>query len=115
MRLKLNLNKYYEGLEDYQIGMLFGLFVSAKPNIDRTKQLILEGKKVSNTLALVIKSNTLRSFSEIDEFMKSSGKDPIFDLERLKKEAGGNLKDVDELPLVKKYYFLMEEPEKSKK
>ena len=40
MRLQLNLNRYYEGLEPWQVNGVFSRFVCMKPDISRVKYLL---------------------------------------------------------------------------
>ncbi len=107
MRLQLNLNKYYEGLDYNQINTLFRLFINAKQDIKRTKEIRINASDVDETLKIIYKANTIRSFRSIDDFMKSIGKEPIFEVEKLKEKAGGSFAAIDEMPLVEKYDFLM--------
>ncbi|MCD8027159.1 MAG: hypothetical protein LUF02_00505 [Erysipelotrichaceae bacterium] len=77
MRLQLNLNQYYEGLDDYQVNQLFGLFMDMKPRVDFLKERI-EDHKTEDSFYVTLRAMTFSGFRVIDEFMESVGKDPIF-------------------------------------
>ncbi|MCD8143268.1 MAG: hypothetical protein LUD83_08360 [Clostridiales bacterium] len=110
MRLQLNLNQYYDGLEDYQVNTLFGLFADVKPRIDFLQDLIEDGK-AGTSFFRTCRATSFSGFREIDEFMQSVGKEPIFDIMKSLSDANMQFDAVPVQPLIERFYFLMSEPQ----
>ncbi len=108
MRLQLNLNQYYEGLDDYQVNQLFGLFMNMKPRVDALK-VSIANKTNHGSMYETYRNRAFSGFRQIDELMQSLGKDVIFDMRRILDECDKHYDQIDIQPLLDKYTYLMEE------
>ncbi|MCD8027160.1 MAG: hypothetical protein LUF02_00510 [Erysipelotrichaceae bacterium] len=108
MRLQLNLNQYYDGLDDYQVNQLFNLFMNMKPRVDALKVSIAH-KTNHGEMYETYRNRAFSGFRQIDDYMKSLGKDVIFDMRRILDECDEHYDQIDVQPLLDKYTYLMEE------
>lgn len=109
MRLQLNLNQYYDGLEDYQVNTLFGLFMGLKPRIEFLQGFIESGKTGESYFGTA-RAMSFSGFRQIDKFMQSVGKEPIFDIEGILSDVDQKYDAVPLQPLIDTYFFLISEP-----
>lgn len=111
MRLQLNLNQYYDCMDDYQVNQLFSLFVGIKLKITLLKKCIETCQ--TGEWYEYCKDVAFSGFGAIDVFMEELGKRPIFDTENILKKYNTDemfYEEFDIEPLIEKYEYLMEKP-----
>lgn len=113
MRLNLNLNKHYDGLELENVNEIFSRMLDMKPNIDGLSFLYDESEERFEKTdrwrnAKAIGEATLHyQVVSLDEYMTALEKESIFGTTKEKEFT-----DADFRAIIEKYNFLMSEPEK---
>ena len=112
MRLQLNLNQYYDGLDISQTNAIFSKFIEMKIKIEKMKLTLKTPKEERDelwkvTLKLYSKSIQER-VHEINSYMESIGKERIF-------EVGESIEDTNFEAIISRYEYLMSAPEKEEK
>ena len=115
MRLQLNLNKYYEGLDKAQINTLFSLFVNSKyvindvsRQMNRLKEDTYQPTEVAQLHHIISRERALRAFKAINDYMRSLGKEEIF-----KGVDTDDIEEVDFESLINQYNYLMSKPDET--
>lgn len=112
MRLQLNLNQYYEGLDISQVNSIFSKFIDMKVDVDAIKKLQSYQEEKKNAVwkagMMVYKINIQKTAKEINSYMESLGKEKIFDV-------GESIEDTNFETIISKYEYLMSVPEKEEK
>ncbi|MCD7892869.1 MAG: hypothetical protein LUG60_04120 [Erysipelotrichaceae bacterium] len=111
MRLQLNLNQYYDGLDDYQVNQLFGLFMNMKPVEEAIAEGLRDGFPQEKTSFQLVQAKLIQYCIEIDAFMESLSKNPIFYIIDQLEECHYDYAKVDTQANIDKYEYLMEEPQ----
>ena len=111
MRLQLNLNVHYEGLDLEHINKIFRAMLDLKPCIDKLEFIysIDNGESIDYEIAKKMnKVHMEYQINELDKYVISLGKDPIFGHEYKKNEI---ISDDEAQKIIEKYLYLMSEPE----
>ena len=112
MRLQLNLNQYYDGLDISQTNAIFSKFIDMKIKIEQMKLTLKapneERDELWKVTLKVYSKNILERANEINSYMESIGKEKIFDV-------GESIEDTDFEAIISKYEYLMSAPEKEEK
>lgn len=115
MRINLNLNKYYEGLDLEHINEIFSRMLNMKTNIDDLDYLYNESEnrfeqtrdwRLSKNICQAALHNQVR---DLDKYMEDIKRESIFGTEENKE-----IREKDYQAIIEKYRFLMSEPEKDK-
>ena len=117
MRLQLNLNQYYSGLDQMQVNTLFSLFVNMKYSMRSLESMTKKLKNGDHQLDefdrrhyLTVKRVSLSCLKAVNEYMISIGKDAIF-----KGIENPNIDEIDYEAIVNQYNYLMSKPEQESK
>ncbi len=111
MRLQLNLNQYYDGLDDYQVNQLFGLFMDMKSDEKAISEGIKDGYPKEKPVFQFVQVKLIQYCIDIDAFMESMDKKPIFDINKQLEECNNDYFKIDMQSIIDKYEYLMEEPQ----
>ncbi|MCD7949287.1 MAG: hypothetical protein LUG12_03355 [Erysipelotrichaceae bacterium] len=90
------------------MNQLFGLFMDIKPRVDFLKERI-EDHKTEDSFYVTLRAMTFSGFREIDEYMESAGKDPIFYIKKQLDECHRDYGKVDIQSMLYKYDYLIGE------
>lgn len=108
MRLQLNLNQYYDGLDISKVNCIFSKFIDMKTKIEQMKLILTtpveERDRVWEASLKVYSKRIIEKANGINAYMESLGKGKIFDV-------GESIEDTDFESIIKKYEYLMSEPE----
>lgn len=112
MRLQLNLNQYYDGLDISKTNAIFSKFIDMKTKIEQMKLTLKapaeERDKLWEAVLKVYSKRIIEKANEINAYMESIGKEKIFDV-------GESIEDTDFEAIISKYEYLMSAPEKEEK
>lgn len=112
MRLQLNLNQYYEGLNISQTNAIFSKFIDLKRKIEQIKITLNKPEEKRGPLwkvTLEVYSESIfERVNEINSYMESIGKERIFDV-------GKSIDDTNFENIISKYEYLMSTHEKDNK
>ena len=112
MRLQLNLNQYYDGLNISQTNAIFSKLIDLKVEIDQLKITLNKPQEKRGPLwkptLEVYSESILKRVNEINSFMESLGKERLFDV-------GESIEDTNFETIISKYEHLMSAPEKEEK
>lgn len=112
MRLQLNLNQYYDGLNISQTNAIFSKFIDLKIKIEQMKLTLRAPKQERDELwkvTLKVYSKSIQErVNEINSYMESLGREKIFDV-------GESIEDTNFEAIISKYEYLMSTPEKEEK
>lgn len=108
MRIQLNLNQYYDGLNISQTNAIFSWFMDMKVEINQLKITLNKPKEKRGQLWQATKEvyseSVLERAKNINAYMMSLGKEKIF-------ETGDNIDDTDFKAIIEKYEYLMSKPD----
>lgn len=115
MRLQLNLNKYYEGLDNVQVNTLFSLFVNSKypirnmeEELNDKKQGTYQDTELDKRIFRANRKRALSAFKAINDYMRSLGKEEIF-----KGVDTDDIEKIDFESLINQYHYLMSKPDET--
>ena len=112
MRLQLNLNQYYDGLNISQTNTIFSKLIDLKVEIEQLKITLNKPQEKRGSLwkptLEVYSESILKRVNEINLYMESIGKEKIFDV-------GENIENTNFEEIISKYEYLMSEPKKDEK
>ena len=112
MRLQLNLNQYYNGLNISQTNAIFSKLIDLKVEIEQLKITLNKPQEKRGPLWKptldVYSESILKKVNEINSYMESLGKERLFD-------AGESIEDTNFEDIISKYEYLMSTPEKGEK
>ena len=105
MRVQLNLNKYYDGLDLSDVNEIFSSFINMKYDTEQYFKLKNDEKKdeVWESYWRICRKRLIAGATKINELMERLGKGTIFDVKEID--------DTDFETLIKKYDYLMSKPE----
>ena len=115
MRVNLNLNKYYDGLDLEHVNGIFSRMLDLKPIIDKLDFVYNEWEErfeqtTSWKIAKKMNESNLRvRVRDIDKYMAEIKREGIFGT-----VEGKDLTEEDYKQFIDRYKFLMSEPEKDK-
>ncbi|MCD8027158.1 MAG: hypothetical protein LUF02_00500 [Erysipelotrichaceae bacterium] len=109
MRLQLNLNQYYDGLDDYQVNQLFGLFMDMKSIEEAIAEGLRDGFPKEKPVFQLVQAKLIQYCIDIDAFMESLDKKPIFYIIDQLEECGNDYSKIDTQSIIDKYEYLMKE------
>ncbi len=108
MRLQLNLNQYYNGLNDYQVNQLFCLFMNMKSNVRAIDQGLKESYPETSLAFQLTKTKVISGCRSIDDFMENLEREPIFEIKKQLKECNDDYSKINIQSIIDKYNYLME-------
>ncbi|MCD7949288.1 MAG: hypothetical protein LUG12_03360 [Erysipelotrichaceae bacterium] len=111
MRLQLNLNQYYDGLDDYQVNQLFNLFNNMRSVEEAIAEGLRDGFPQEKPVFQLIQAKVISYCKEIDALMESIDKRPIFYINKQLEECNNDYSKIDIQSIINKYEYLMKEPE----
>ncbi|MCD7840790.1 MAG: hypothetical protein LUG46_09220 [Erysipelotrichaceae bacterium] len=109
MRLLLNLNQYYDGLDDYQVNQLFGLFMNMRSVEEAIAEGLRDGFPQEKPVFQLVQTKVINYCKEIDALMESMDKKPIFYINKQLEKCNNDYSKIDIQSIINKYEYLMEE------
>ena len=108
MRLELNLNKYYDGLDISKVNIIFSAFSELKTRINQLSLLLNypddKRKESWQQSKDFYRKSVFQIAGYINDRMISFGREELFDL-------GNGIEDTDFNAVIERYDYLMSKPE----